>query len=43
MMADDATRSSAEGTMVTRKMTGNATHQGALDAPFGFGWCRYRD
>jgi hypothetical protein len=37
VVTDDATRGSAEDTVVTGKMTGSAAHQGALNAPFGVG------
>jgi hypothetical protein len=29
--------------MMTSKMPCSAAHQGALDAAFGLGWCRYGD
>jgi hypothetical protein len=43
VVADDATCGSAENAMMTGQMPGSAAHQGAFNAPFGFGWCRYGD
>jgi hypothetical protein len=43
VVADRATGGSADEAMMTGKMPCGATHQGAFDAPFGLGRCRYGD
>jgi hypothetical protein len=40
VVTDDATRGSAQNTVVTGKMTGSATYHGPLYAAFGIGRCR---
>jgi hypothetical protein len=41
MVADRATGGGADKTMMTGKMPRGASHQRALDASFGVGWCGY--
>jgi hypothetical protein len=41
VVADRATGGSADKTMMTGKMPRGASHQCALDASFGLGWCCY--
>jgi hypothetical protein len=43
VVADGAACRSTENTMMTGKMPCGTAHQGALDAPFGLGRCRYGD
>jgi hypothetical protein len=43
VVTDGATCRGAENAMVAGKMPRHSTHNGALDAAFGLGWCRYSD
>jgi hypothetical protein len=43
VVADGTACRSTENTMMTGKMPCGTAHQGAFDAPFGLGRCRYGD